>query len=388
MKRRIIICLDGTWASPSNRVERGDGTEVHKPSNVLKTFRAILPRDADGDGADQISYYDEGVGALSAQRGLHNTALAKLDSVLGGAWGAGFEQNVEAAYTFIVGNYLHDDELFVFGFSRGAGQARSLCRFIDWMGGLLQKRDAYFIPDFFQHFIKTRGETGAAQSFLKELRETGKKITPPTAAQIRFLGVYDTVLALGSRLRSDFDDEKGTAAPGLGFHVGDIPPSSVLVARQALAIDERRTDFRPEIWRGAQPGQSVEQRWFPGVHTSIGGGYADDGLANGALRWMIDAAKREGLAVDEEFLRFYRPWHGDTRPESLRGFMKVRHWIGGLTGESGDRDLLETAAVPGLTVHQSALKLMQHDSSYRPENLLAFMRERDELALHIPPDKV
>jgi len=382
--RRLIICLDGTWASPGNLVERGDGTEVHKPSNVLKTYRAVVPRTE--DGVDQISYYDEGVGALSAQRGLRNKALAKLDSVLGGAWGAGFEQNIESAYTFIVANALPDDELFVFGFSRGAGQARSLCRFIDWMGGLLHKRDAYFIPDFFKHYIATEGKAGAAQSFTEALLATDKQISPPTVARIRFLGVYDTVLALGSRLRSDFDKDEGTSAPALGFHVGDKPPAMVSVARQALAIDERRTDFRPEIWRGTQTGQSLEQRWFPGVHTSIGGGYANDGLANGALHWMIDAAKDEGLVVDEGFLRFYRPWVGDTRPESLKGFMKVRNWITGLKGETGDRNMTETADVGGLTVHESAMKLLDIDESYRPENLLAFMRSRDDLVSLIPDD--
>lgn len=382
--RRLVICLDGTWASPNNLVERGDGTAVHKPSNILKTFRAVVPRT--DDGVEQISYYDEGVGALSAQRGLRNTALAKLDAILGGAWGAGFEQNIESAYTFIVGNALPQDELFVFGFSRGAGQARSLCRFIDWMGGLLHKRDAYFVPDFFRHYIVTQGRAGAAQTFMEELLSTGKVIAPPTAARIRFLGVYDTVLALGSRLRADFDRKEGTSAPGLSFHVGPTPPSMVAVARQALAIDERRTDFRPEIWSGAQAGQSVEQRWFPGVHTSIGGGYADDGLANGALRWMIDAAREQELVVDEQFLRFYRPWFGDTRPESLTGFMKVRKWIRDLKGEKGDRNLLEMKDVPGLALHDSALKLMQHDSSYRPKNLLAYMRDNAELAPLVPQD--
>ena len=382
--RRIIICLDGTWASPSNLVERGDGTEVHKPSNVLKTYRAVVTRGE--DQVDQISYYDEGVGALSAQRGLRNKALSKLDSFLGGAWGAGFEQNIESAYSFIVGNALPDDEIFVFGFSRGAGQARSLCRFIDWMGGTLHKRDAYFIPDFFKHYIESEGAAGASQSFIEQLIGTGKKIDRPVAARIRFLGVYDTVLALGSRLRADFDGKQDTAAPGLAFHVGDKPPTIVSVARQALASDERRTDFRPELWQGAHAGQSVEQRWFPGVHTSIGGGYADDGLANGALRWMIDAAKAEGLVVDEDFLRFYRPWFGDTRDESYKGFMKVRGWMRGLRGETGDRDLRAYANVSGLDVHDSAFKLLEYDALYRPENLLDFMRSRADLVAKIPPD--
>jgi len=382
--RRIIICLDGTWANPGNLVERGDGTEVHKPSNVLKTYRAVVPRG--DDQVDQISYYDEGVGAICAQRGLRNKALAKFDSFLGGAWGAGFEQNVESAYSFIVGNALPDDEIFVFGFSRGAGQARSLCRFIDWMGGMLHKHDAYFIPDFFKHYIESEAATGASQSFMEQLIGTGKKIAPPTAARIRFLGVYDTVLALGSRLRADFDGKEQTAAPSLAFHVGDKPPASVSVARQAIAIDERRTDFRPEIWRDAHAGQSVEQRWFPGVHTSIGGGYADDGLANGALRWMIDAAKAEGLVVDEDFLHFYRPWFGDTRDESYKGFMKVRGWISGLRGETGDRDIRAYANAGGLDVHDSAFKLLEYDQSYRPKNLLDYMRSRKDLIARIPAD--
>ncbi|MCU7802404.1 MAG: DUF2235 domain-containing protein [Candidatus Thiodiazotropha sp. (ex Lucinoma borealis)] len=380
--RRIIICLDGTWASPDNLVERGDGSEVHKPSNILKTYRAVVPR-SDG-GIDQISYYDEGVGALSAQRGLRNKALAKLDSLLGGAWGAGFEQNIESAYSFIVGNKLPNDEIFVFGFSRGAGQARSLCRFIDWMGGTLQKPDAYFIPDFFKHYIETEAAEGAAQQFMDQLISTGKKIAPPNPIQVRFLGVYDTVLALGSRLRADFDNDKRTTAPGLSFHVGEKPPKIVSVARQALAIDERRTDFRPEIWQGAHPDQSVEQRWFPGVHTSIGGGYANDGLANGALHWMIEAAQQEGLAVDQKFLGFYRPWFGDERNESYTGFMKLRGWISSLKGESGDRDLLASTSFAGTDVHETALKLLAHDDSYRPKNLLALIRSRPDLASQLP----
>ncbi len=380
--RRIIICLDGTWASPNTEVERGDGSKVHKPSNVLKTYRAVVPRSE--DGVEQISYYDEGVGALTAQNGLYNKALAKLDALLGGAWGAGFEHNIESAYSFIVGNALPDDEIFVFGFSRGAGQARSLCRFIDWMGGTLRKHDSYFIPDFFKHYIESEGKAGAGKLFRERLIGTGKKIDPPMPVRIRFLGVYDTVLALGSRLRADFDGKEHTASPSLAFHVGERPPAIVSVARQALAIDERRTDFRPEVWRGAHVGQSVVQQWFPGVHTSIGGGYADDGLANGALHWMIGEAKQQGLVVDDGFLRFYRPWFGDTRDESYKGFMKVRGWIRGLAGERGDRDLRAYADVADLDVHQSAFKLLEHDPSYRPKNLLDYMRSKPELASRLP----
>ena len=149
----------------------------------------------------------------------------------GARGGAGFEQNIESAYAFIVGNILPEDEIFVFGFSRGAGQARSLCRFIEWMGGTLHKRDAYFIPDFFKHYIETEAAEGAAQQLMEQLIATGKKITPPSATTVRFLGVYDTVLALGSRLRADFDREESTTAPGLSFHAGQKPPGVVFCGK-------------------------------------------------------------------------------------------------------------------------------------------------------------
>ncbi|HEX9853035.1 MAG TPA: hypothetical protein VGA68_08470, partial [Woeseiaceae bacterium] len=77
---------------------------------------------------------------------------------------------------------------------------------------------------------------------------------------------------------------------------------------------------------------------------------------------------------------------GDTRDESLKGLMKVRNWMRSLKGEQGDRDLQETADIPGLTVHESAWKLLAFDPGYRPENLLKFMRSRDELAGRIPGD--
>ena len=90
------------------------------------------------------------------------------------------------------------------------------------------------------------------------------------------------------------------------------PPAIVKAARQALAIDERRKVFAPEVWKGTSaPGQSLAQRWFAGVHTNVGGGYEHDGLANTALHWMADEARAAGLDLNAPFLNVYRPWHGD-----------------------------------------------------------------------------
>ncbi len=67
------------------------------------------------------------------------------------------EANIEEAFRFLAHNYSAGDRVFVFGFSRGAAQARALTHFLDWLGGVPAKGDAYFGPLFFLHWVKTRG---------------------------------------------------------------------------------------------------------------------------------------------------------------------------------------------------------------------------------------
>ncbi len=132
--KRLILCLDGTWNSTYKKGKREDGTKVLKPSNVLKLARAIQP--IDNQGHHQVVYYDTGVGAMSKYPGFANKFLSRIDNYLGGAWGAGFEVNIEDALTFIINNYSAadinklSDEILVFGFSRGAATARALTQFI------------------------------------------------------------------------------------------------------------------------------------------------------------------------------------------------------------------------------------------------------------------
>ena len=151
MPNRLVICLDGTWNSTFKEVERDDGTKVLKPTNTLKTARAVLP--IDGKGNRQITYYDSGVGALGLYPGFSNRMLYFFDSKLGGGFGAGFEANVEQAVNFLALNYGAETDIFVFGFSRGAAQAQALTHFINWLGGLTAKSDAYYIPVFFRHYL-------------------------------------------------------------------------------------------------------------------------------------------------------------------------------------------------------------------------------------------
>ena len=234
--KRIVICLDGTWQNPYKMRQRDDG------SRVLKLSRAVLPKDQ-VEGRFQITYYDAGIGALVKYPGWANRGLSLADRLLGGVWGAGFEANIEEAFRFLAHNYSAGDEVFIFGFSRGAAQARALTHFLDWLGGVPAKGDAYFVPLLFLHYVRTRG-TGRPEDVCTT--DGRRPDAPMTPVVVQFLGVWDTVMALGTRLHT----ARGTSTGRWSFFVGSRPAACVAHARQALAIDEQRFDYQPEVWRG------------------------------------------------------------------------------------------------------------------------------------------
>lgn len=184
MPDRLIFCLDGTWNNPFIKVERDKGTTVMKPTNPLKLARAILPEDA--SGTRQPTYYDPGVGALGLYPGISNAILEFVDRKLGGYAGAGFEANVEQAVTYLAHNYTPDVQIYIFGFSRGAAQARAMTQFLGWMGGVPAKSDAYYIPEFFRHYIARRGK-GSPRDIKNSKGETPADRMVPL--KITFLGV-------------------------------------------------------------------------------------------------------------------------------------------------------------------------------------------------------
>lgn len=394
--RRLVLCLDGTWNNTASEARRRDGDTVLKPTNVLKLARALVPRTA--DGGEQVVYYDIGVGSLARYPGFANRLLAVADRLLGGAWGAGFESQVEKALGFLVVNLRPDDELHVFGFSRGAAAAQALTRFLDWSQGLPQKGDAYYLPHLFRAYVVSRGRRPSSEVLqaigAERERHGGAPLAPFQPVAVEMLGVWDTVMALGSRFRAG---GARTSSGAMSFHVGESPPRIVRHARQALAIDEARYDFRPEIWRRAEPGQSLEQRWFAGVHSNIGGGYLDDGLANVALQWMIDAARQRGLVFDEDYLRAFRGYPQDRlyRSESwLYRFLDATR----LRFGRGRRELLDQPESARLSLSPSTIHRLRVDPrerrplgdtsaprfpempvAYRPSNLLRFLAAQPDL---------
>lgn len=375
-RKRLVVCLDGTWNNPERGQAEG-GRVRFKPTNVLKTYRAVLPVAADGTA--QIAYYQEGVGAFVGEPTRFGRLQQWSDRLFGGIFGGGFEGRVKSAYRFLAGNYRDGDEIFLFGFSRGAAQARSLARFVAWTGGVLAKRDEYYIPELFEAYRRSRARPGAAATALAAIRARRRDsdeeaIGDPTPATIAFLGVFDTVLSLGSRLRADRDEGAvGTVERRSSFHVGPTPPEIVRCARQALALDERRWDYRPQIWAGpCGPEQSLEQRWFPGAHSNVGGGYARDGLANFALYWMLAEAKRAGLELDGEYLAHFRPNPRGHRPDELAGLHRLGELLRGKLGRGRRPVLPENGARVG--IDPSVLRVLLEDPGYRPPALLAALR--------------
>lgn len=339
--KRLIICSDGTWNSPDQE-DRGK----RKPSNVVKMVRAILPIDV--NGIHQIVYYDAGVGT---DRGLNK--------LLGGAFGAGLFKNIIDCYRFIVHNYNPGDELYFFGFSRGAYTVRSLAGFIQCIG-VLPKSRAFFIPEGFQLYRNGAANSKKAEDFIKGHASR--------MVEVKFMGVWDTVGALGIPIGGPIGSKLNKKH---GFHNVELG-KIVKNAFHALAIDERRKPFRPAIWKiNSEYKQKVEQVWFVGVHTNIGGGYEKDGLANIPFQWIKEKAEACDLALNNKFTKFYKPWFKDELRDSMTwGYRAFGKHIRKLcVGENSFESVHESAIQRFLT------KNPPKDGVYKPSNLREYIEK-------------
>jgi hypothetical protein len=271
MTKRLVVCFDGTWNSPDS----GQAT------NVVKIMGAISP--VDPQGVPQITFYDAGIGADSG----------KIDRLLDGLTGRGLEQNVRDGYRFLAHNWLPGDEIYVFGFSRGAFTARSLCGFIDFCG-LLPRCRTDRLAEAWELYRKRD------RAALAEVASGAR-----CDVKIKCLGVWDTVGSLGVPLQPwQLANRKHR------FHNAELS-DRIECALHALAIDERRGPFGPVLWeqpRGHDPAQVVEQVWFPGAHSDVGGGGSSSAISDLALSWMIRRVQAHSdLAFDEALL----PQHPD-----------------------------------------------------------------------------
>jgi len=275
MTKRLVVCCDGTWN------DSDDGNDF---TNVSRLAWAIAPSDARNGDIPQIVYYQSGVGT-------GGDLFSKLG---GGGVGLGLSRNVRDAYAFLANNYADGDEIFLFGFSRGAYTARSIGGLIGY-AGLIHKRDMDRFSTLWEGY-RLRDKVASTDP-----RPQFADRHDPVA--IKCVGVWDTVGALGvpGHLDKVFTSFYEFHDTGLGAHVAN--------AFHALALDETRDDFKPTLWTqepvSAQSGQVLKQVWFAGVHSNIGGGYPEHGLSDITLAWMVSEISSL-LALDFDYLKSRR----------------------------------------------------------------------------------
>jgi hypothetical protein len=285
----LILCLDGTWSNADS---------ADNQTNIGLLASMIDPK-PDGGVAAQI-YYDAGVGT-------HGSWFKRL---AGGMFGTGLCANILQAYRFLSLNYRPGDDIHIFGYSRGAFSARSLCGLLSASG--LLRADACDHDN--QHFAWRYYRTDPKKRFPAE-HERLRRLTYDDV-RVRFLGVFETVGALG--IPSTLLNWPSRRA--LQFH--DTEVSAIVDhACQALAIDEHRKEFEPAVWKLPQHRGylTVEQAWFPGVHANIGGGYDDRGLSDLALDWMV---KRLGAYCPDVVVST-----ADLKPDPMGTIYEPRSWL-------------------------------------------------------------
>lgn len=355
--KRIALFFDGTWNTPEEPEIPNDAE-----TNVMRLYRAIKGKRlvrVPGKSTRKpptiptILWYDKGVGTKW------------YEHVRGGAFGFGLSRNIREGYKTLADNYEPGDEVYVFGFSRGAYTARSLIGFIRNVGILKKEHLKKPDPDENPHLVEAydlyrQRDEGADTPFSEQFR---KNFSYKQMPDIRALGVWDTVGALGvplkvlelfSAKRYEFHDTRLSGIVANAFH--------------ALAVDEHREDYKATLWDPVRkPQQRIEQVWFSGAHADVGGGYPNQSLSDLTLKWMSDAAELhgDGLEVDPSFIPGISESTIRARiNDSFADFLK------GIYALFKDRYYRPIAATlyGNETVDQSVSDKEKLDTSYRPRN--------------------
>jgi uncharacterized protein (DUF2235 family) len=334
--KNIVICLDGT----NNQVRAAANT------NVVRLFSMLDLRDP----TKQVAYYDPGVGTFSSPAAW--TPLARTISRYAGLlFGAGLRQNLGEAYGYLMQTYEEGDRVFVFGFSRGAYNARALCGLLEACG-LMRKGEENLVPYLVSAYARDEGR----QKF-KTLGEYSTLFGRSVAVNgsrrrdrfpVHFVGVWDTVKTAGQIGRT-------LKWP----YTRQLPHTSIV--RHAVAIDERRRPYQeylvehPKPQFGHELHQDRKEVWFAGVHSDVGGMFAKGArLSDIPLKWMAEEAVAAGLLVKP------RPYHDASKVDDAEATGKPHTpgWLWKLLGPHRRK-------VPrGALVHASVQSRIAVDPDY------------------------
>ena len=314
MPKNIVICCDGTGNEfgPEN-------------TNVVKLFELLTK-----DPLTQVAYYDPGVGTLSAP-GVISAPAKLFTKLLGLAFAFGLTANIEDAYRYLMERYQEGDRIYLFGFSRGAFTVRALAGML-YKCGLLQRGSENLIP--YASKMYRHGSRDLAVQF----KHAFSRDCP-----VHFIGVWDTVKSVGLIRRRRFPNS--------------VLNPSVAHARQALSLDEKRSHYQPSLWASA-PQQDIRQVWFAGVHSDVGGGYAQAGVSHVALHWLALQAHAQGLIFNPADLKAYPANPEGLIHNPLLPFWWILGWRRRFVPDQAE-------------VCESVRMRMARQPDYRPQNLLA-----------------
>jgi uncharacterized protein (DUF2235 family) len=356
--KNIVVCCDGTGN------EFGDNN-----SNVVKLYSTLVI-----DGQRQVGYYHPGVGTMGGTHSAQQGQQGMVSRDGGLAFGAGLLGNVGDAYRYLMNVYEDGDSVFLFGFSRGAYTARALAGVLH-MFGLLCPGNEGLIPYVIRLYAKrTRSAAGMTHTFQVA---TQFKKTFCRDCRLRFVGVWDTVSSVGwvwDPLKLPYTGQNPDIANG----------------RHAVSIDERRCYFRNNLWGAQLPGQTIRQVWLAGVHSDVGGSYAEaeSGLSKIALEWMLCEALQFGLLVDSgkaSWMLGRKPPPPPVAPDlnaGLHNSLTWKWWILEFLPHSYYDAILKCARwriplgakrfIPeGSVLHETVHEKLRLDPTYRPLNLPA-----------------
>ena len=407
MTKKLAIFCDGTW----------NNLALDTPTNVVRLAKCVAPLAR--DGRTQIVYYDEGVGV----GGGVSRAVDAVTKIIGGAFGAGLNRKIEAAYRFLVLNYEPGDDIYIFGFSRGAYTARSLTGMIRKCG-ILRRSCFNKVPEALQRYrdgshpaspemVQFRdgyahpvaaGREDAAHVDLAPrteaapaTREQLYQYRPEPTYRIMFLGVWDTVGEMGVPSRIDF------LRFNRRYQFHDLGASSLIASlRHGIAANEKRglfdvtpvenIDALNREWAAAtgwdveQAGTSrhvpyafrpFQQRWFPGDHCSVGGGYGQTSLSSAALLWMAEGADWAGLAFIDAPGNELAEAQRHVDPCASLG----RNGTGGIPAGA-----LRQVGPPNLdAIAEPTARRWHARADYRPPNLTILMNAPGEPPTERPP---
>ncbi|MFO1434361.1 MAG: DUF2235 domain-containing protein [Candidatus Competibacteraceae bacterium] len=364
MPKNIVLLSDGT----------GNSAGKLSSTNVWRLYQALdlSKPPANTAAPEQIAYYDNGVG----------TSSFRPLALLGGAFGWGLKRNVIDLYTFLCWNYVDGDQIYCFGFSRGAFTIRVLTGLIHFHGLVdkaeykdskeeLRRLATRVFREFRHDCAKKKSRlVGYAWTLGKKAADHCRLYGPPSKKEgpaIAFLGLWDTVAAYGlpiDELTRAWDFIFPLSTPKRDL------VSNVERACHALALDDERNTFHPVLWNEEnESGNSqtknicderITQVWFCGMHSNVGGGYPDDALAYVSLDWMVDMAGQAGLKFkpdERKEIKAKAYWDGKMEDS--------RHGLGGsyrylprklevLTEDIDDKD--NKVVIERPKIHESVLK--------------------------------